>query len=281
VEIVRTISALREALTQCRRGKLLGLVPTMGALHAGHGRLLERARQECGVVVASLFVNPLQFDRRDDFESYPRDLEADATFCAARGVDFLFAPSSVEMYPAPLATYVDVVRLGDHLCGRHRPGHFRGVATVVAKLFNIVQPDRAYFGEKDRQQLAIVQRMVRDLDFPVEIVPVETVRAPDGLALSSRNSRLDAAGRAAAPLLYRALKVAAQLVEEGEVSVERIKERALEVLRSDPLLRVEYLEVVDPEWLQPLEVVKGPAILAAAIWIGDVRLIDNLTVTPR
>ncbi|HWP03643.1 MAG TPA: pantoate--beta-alanine ligase [Gemmatimonadaceae bacterium] len=281
MKIVGSIAALRQELAPFRGTALLGFVPTMGALHAGHGRLLERARAECGVVVASVFVNPLQFDRRDDFEGYPRDLESDAAFCAARGVDFLFAPSGSEMYPAPPATYVDVVRLGDHLCGRYRPGHFRGVATVVVKLFNIVQPDRAYFGEKDRQQLAIVRRIVRDLDFPVQIVAVETVREPDGLALSSRNVRLDAAGRSVAPVLYRALAAAASLIERGETSAEAVRERAIEILRGQPSVRLEYLEVVDADEMQPVQEIAGPVVVAGAIWIGDVRLIDNVAVAPR
>ena len=279
-EIVRGIAPLRELLAERRRrNELIGFVPTMGALHDGHGRLIARARSECGAVVVSIFVNPIQFNQATDYERYPRTLETDAAFCDARGVDFIFAPDEREMYPEPLDTGIEVARLTRHLCGPFRPGHFRGVATVVAKLFLIVQPDRAYFGEKDAQQLAVIRRMVRDLDFPVEIVAVETVREPDGLALSSRNARLAPDEREAATVLYRALRAAALVVEQGERrAAEAIRAANVELERT-PAIRVEYLEVVDADDMQPVEWVNRPVRIAVAAWAGDVRLIDNVLVS--
>src|SRR5271157_5719801 len=201
VEVVHTVAGAREAVARFRAaGKTIGLVPTMGALHAGHGRLIESARDECGAVVVSVFVNPIQFDRQDDYERYPRTLASDTAFAEARGADLVFAPEIAEMYPRRQRAYVDVEVLTEHLCGQFRSGHFRGVATVVAKLLNIVQPDRAYFGEKDAQQLAVIRRMAADLNLPVKIVGVPTVREADGLALSSRNQHLSAEERSVAPL---------------------------------------------------------------------------------
>jgi pantoate--beta-alanine ligase len=199
----------------------------MGALHAGHAALIDRARAECRTVVVSIFVNPLQFDRDDDLRRYPRALDVDLELCAAHGVDLVFAPSSAEVYPFPPVCTVDVARLADHLCGPHRPGHFRGVATVVLKLFQMAQPDRAYFGEKDAQQLAIVRRMVADFNVPVQIVGVPTVREVDGLAISSRNTHLTAEERALAPALYRALSLAAREAESGETSVKQLNQLKL------------------------------------------------------
>ena len=209
--IVRTVAEIRSRLVLPHtRGRIIGLVPTMGALHAGHAALIERARADCGTVVVSIFVNPIQFDLRDDYEAYTIDLMKDVGFCAALGVDLVFAPSAQEMYPAPHSTFVEVEGISEHLCGKFRPGHFRGVATVVVKLLNIVAPDRAYFGEKDAQQLAIIRRMAADLNIPVEIVPVQTVRETEGLALSSRNRRLTEEERRVAPALYQALQAAAR-----------------------------------------------------------------------
>ena len=193
----------------------------MGALHAGHASLIQRARRECGTVVVSIFVNPLQFDRAEDLDRYPRSLDADLALCREHGVDLVFAPSVAEMYPRPMAMAIDVGTLADHLCGRYRPGHFEGVASVVLKLFGIVQPDRAYFGEKDAQQLAVVRRLVTDFNVPVTIVPVPTVREPDGLALSSRNVRLSADERLLAPTLYKALQRAAARVDQGRCRCSR------------------------------------------------------------
>ncbi len=248
----------------------------MGALHQGHGSLIDAARRECGLVVVSIFVNPIQFNQASDFESYPRALDADLEFCRVRGADIVFAPPEKEMYPAPLDTHVEVSRLTDHLCGAFRPGHFRGVTTVVAKLFNIVQPDRAYFGEKDAQQLAVIRRMVRDLNFPVRVVGVPIVREADGLALSSRNQHLSPAGRKKAAVLYRALCRAAERIDSGTRDSAAVIEAARSVLATEPEVRVEYLEVVDAEQMQPVSEITGPVRVAVAAWVGDTRLIDNV-----
>ena len=278
---VHTIAGVREAVARLRgAGKTIGLVPTMGALHAGHGRLIETARAECGLVAVSIFVNPIQFDRTDDYERYPRTLAADAAFAETRGADLVFAPEIAEMYPRRQRAYVDIEALTAHLCGQFRPGHFRGVATVVAKLLNIVQPDRAYFGQKDAQQLAVIRRMVADLNLPVEIVGVPTVREADGLALSSRNQHLSADERAVAPLLYQSLLAAEASVAGGERDPERAKRAALAVLAREARIRVEYFEIVDPNELQPVSEIAGPVLVAAAVWLGATRLIDNLLARP-
>jgi pantoate--beta-alanine ligase len=277
----RSIAQLRDEVSGARReGHIISLVPTMGALHAGHGALIDRARRDSGFVVASIFVNPIQFDRREDYDAYAINLHTDLDFCAARGVDAVFAPSPAEMYPAPIETTVDVAALSEHLCGKFRPGHFRGVATVVAKLFHIVVPDRAYFGEKDAQQLAIIRRMVTDLNFPIEIVAIPTVREPDGLALSSRNARLTPEERAAAPVLYQALQRAHQRLGAGCCCANELRKAALEILGRVPQARVEYLEVVDEQTMQPLEEITGPVRIAAAVWFGETRLIDNVGWQP-
>jgi pantoate--beta-alanine ligase len=274
--VVETIAGIRRLSREARcSAQSIGLVPTMGALHAGHLALMQRARSECGRVAVSLFVNPTQFNQTADLENYPRTLDADLELCRKAGVDWLFAPSAEEMYPERGLSFVHVEELTQGLCGAFRPGHFRGVATVVAKLFHIVEPDRAYFGEKDFQQLAVIRRKVRDLEFALEIVAVETVREPDGLAMSSRNARLSAEGRKAAVVLDRALRQAQLAVRRGESSVEAIRAQALSALQSEPLARVEYLEVVHPETLEPLAHVETVARLALAVWIGEVRLIDN------
>jgi len=280
-QLVHTIAGVREAVARLRgSGKTIGLVPTMGALHAGHGRLIETARAECGAVAVSIFVNPIQFDRADDFERYPRTLATDAAFAEARGAGLVFAPEIAEMYPRRQRAFVDVEALTEHLCGRFRPGHFRGVATVVAKLLNIVQPDRAYFGEKDAQQLAVIRRMVADLNLPVEIVGVPTVREGDGLALSSRNQHLSAEERAVAPMLYQSLAAAQAAIARGERDSERAKQAALTVLVAEPRIRVEYFEIVDPDELQPVAEIAGPVLVAAAAWLGATRLIDNVVARP-
>ena len=253
----------------------VALVPTMGALHAGHLSLVEIARHHADRVVASVFVNPAQFDRTDDFERYPRDLERDGALLAAAGVDVLFAPPTVEMYPPDAQTFVTVEDLSQPLCGAHRPGHFRGVATVVLKLLNIVQPNVAVFGEKDYQQLALIRRMARDLHLEVDIVGAPIVREVDGLAMSSRNRHLSAAERAAAICLSRALGAAEQLMAGGERDAATIAAAAASELGRERLARPEYVAVVDPDTLQPLTTVFERALLALAVWIGSTRLIDN------
>jgi pantoate--beta-alanine ligase len=275
-ELVTTIADVRERVAAARRqARSVACVPTMGALHAGHGALIERARAESDLVVVTIFVNPIQFDRREDYRQYSRQIEADRGFCDARKVDIIFAPSAAEIYPEPVASFVDVPDLARHLCGAFRPGHFRGVATVVAKLFHIVQPDTAYFGEKDAQQLAIIRQMVRDLNFPVGIVAVPTVRESDGLALSSRNQRLTPEQRRIAPALFRALTEGQRAIAAGQRQSAKVKAAVLGVLEAEPCIRVEYVELVDPR-MQPVEQVSGDVRLAAAVWLGSTRLIDNV-----
>ncbi len=248
----------------------------MGALHAGHAALLKRARSENDFAVASIFVNPLQFDRKADLETYPRTMTADLDTCAACGTDLVFAPGVTDLYPAEQLTFVDVPALSENLCGASRPGHFRGVATVVLKLFNVVQADRAYFGEKDAQQLAVIRRMVHDLNVPVEVVPVATVRETDGLAMSSRNKHLTAAQRANAPVLARAMRAALGLFDAGEKSIAKVTARVLPMFSEVPECRMEYFEAVDPATLKPLERAEHPVLVIGAMWMGTTRLIDNM-----
>ena len=280
--VVGSIATLRRALEPVRRaGESIGLVPTMGALHAGHIKLIERARSESDRVVVSLFVNSLQFNQAADFERYPRTLEGDLELCSQAGVDWLFAPSQQEMYPREPLAFVEVEGLTDGLCGAFRPGHFRGVTTVCTKLFHIVGPERAYFGEKDFQQLAVIRRMVHDLDFPLEIVGVETVREPDGLAMSSRNFRLDPAQRKAATVLWRAIEAAAAQVAHGVADTAAILDAVNKTFAAEPLAKPEYVEIVDPGTLAGVERVEAEARIVLAVWIGDVRLIDNASLKPR
>ena len=279
-EVVGAIETIRAKVNGRRSHGTIGLVPTMGALHAGHASLIQRARHECGTVVVSVFVNPLQFDRAEDLDRYPRSLDADLDVCRQHGVDLVFAPSAAEMYPRPMEMSIEVGRLADHLCGRFRPGHFEGVASVVLKLFGIVQPDAAYFGEKDAQQLAVVRRLVTDFNVPVTIVPVPTVREADGLALSSRNLRLSATERQLAPILYKALQRAAARVDQGDVDAAEIERDAAAIVSADERLRLEYLQLVDPDNFQPVARVTGPVVAAGALWVGQTRLIDNIRCAP-
>jgi pantoate--beta-alanine ligase len=274
--LVETIAGIRARVAAAREAGLsVGLAPTMGALHQGHAALIRRARAENGFVVVTVFVNPTQFNQAGDFDTYPRAMGEDLALCQSLGVDAVFAPETREMYPDELLTSVEVAEVSAGLCGAFRPGHFRGVATVVAKLFHIVAADRAYFGEKDAQQLAVIRKMAADLNFPVEIVAVETVREPDGLALSSRNRRLSPEDRRAAPELYRALQAAAARAKDGPAAA---REAALALLARVPGMRVEYLEVVDAGTMQPVEKIEGAVRIAAAVWLGGVRLIDNVGV---
>jgi pantoate--beta-alanine ligase len=276
--LVEGIAAVREAVAGARRAGLsVGLVPTMGALHEGHAALVRRARAENGYVVVSIFVNPIQFNEAEDFERYPRPLQADLAFCEALGADVAFAPDAGEMYPEEILTSVEVAAISSGLCGDFRPGHFRGVATVVAKLFHIVPADRAYFGEKDAQQLAVIRKMAGDLNFPVQIVAVETVREADGLAVSSRNRLLSPEHRRLAPSIHRALQAAAGRIQAG-AGPEAAREAALALLADTPDIRVEYLEVVDADTMQPATQAGGAVRIATAAWLGGVRLIDNVRV---
>ena len=280
VQRVESIAEVRRTIAAWRVIGPVGFVPTMGALHAGHERLIQQARDECARVVVSIFVNPLQFDRADDLARYPRTLDADTAICDRLAVDLVFVPSVHEMYPAPPACTVDPGPLATHLCGAHRPGHFTGMATVVLKLLNSVPADRAYFGEKDAQQIAIVRRMAADFNLPLTIVGVPTVREVDGLALSSRNTRLSARERTLAPRLYRALMVANGLIAAGEADAAVVKQTASTSVGTDDLLRLEYLEIVDPQDMQPVETIGGPVLVAGALWVGGTRLIDNCQSVP-
>ena len=262
-------------------GKSIGFVPTMGYFHEGHLSLMRRAREENDIVIVSIFVNPLQFGPGEDFERYPRDEERDLRLAGDVGVDYVFMPGVEDFYPVDFSTYVEVEGLTEGLCGRHRPGHFRGVTTVVAKLLNVVQPARAYFGKKDYQQLRVIERMVRDLNMPVEIVPCPTVREPDGLAMSSRNEYLSPQERESALSLYRSLKLAEQMVKSGERNPPALIRAMRDLIESQPHVRkIDYIEIVDPETLEPLAEIKGKALIALAVWVGRARLIDNLEVEP-
>ncbi len=275
------IAEIRELIRRARLGGArIGCVPTMGSLHTGHTALFDRARADCDVLVATLFVNPLQFDRQDDLRSYPRDFDGDLEVCARHGVDLLFAPTPSEMYPQRPELTVEVPSLSSGLCGASRPGHFRGVATVVLKLLNIVQPDFACFGEKDFQQLAIIRRLAFDSNLPTEIVAVETVRESDGLAVSSRNRLLSAEQRAAAPALARALRAGSDAIAAGVRHVDRLRTIALDEIGREPLLSVDYIEFVDPDTLAGVDSVEGQVRIAGAVFVGDVRLIDNVPAFP-
>lgn len=279
MKIARTIGEVRNFLNEERRlAKTIGFVPTMGYLHEGHLSLVRKSKEENDVTVVSIFVNPLQFGPAEDFERYPRDEESDLKKLELEGVDLVFVPSVQEMYPEPVLTTVVVERLSEPMCGRFRPGHFQGVATVVAKLFNIVQPDRAYFGKKDYQQLRVIQRMVKDLNFPVQVVEVETVREDDGLAMSSRNAYLTPEERKVAPLIYRALLSGKELYEKGERSAEKIVAEVKRNLKSVPEFKVQYVELRDAETLDEINTVEKKAVLAVAVFLGSARLIDNIEI---
>ncbi len=258
-----------------RMARPLGLVPTMGALHDGHMSLVRRAREENATAVVSIFVNPAQFGPGEDFAAYPRDMDADLARLDEAGVDVVFGPSSDEMYPDGFDTHVDVGRIAERLEGEARPGHFRGVATVVCKLLSIVRPDRAYFGSKDAQQGLVIQRLNADLDLGAEIVMCPTVREPDGLALSSRNAYLDAEQRRAAPVLYRALTTARSM---GSGPAEAVRSAMRDILSAEPLASVDYVSVADAETLEELDTIDRPALVSLAIRIGTTRLIDNIII---
>ena len=279
---MRTVGTIAEVRAWRRAGGgSVGLVPTMGYLHEGHLSLARRARAENDRVAASLFVNPTQFGPNEDLSRYPRDLARDQELLASAGCDLLFAPTPDEMYRPRASTFVDVGAVAAPLEGERRPGHFRGVATVVLKLFGIFEPTRAYFGEKDAQQLAVIRTMVRDLDVPVDVVGCPTVREADGLALSSRNSYLNADQRRAAPILYKSLLAARARWQAGERSADALRTAMLQTLHTEPLARVDYAEVADPESFQPLsDRVEGSALLLLAVHVGPARLIDNLLLPP-
>jgi pantoate--beta-alanine ligase len=276
---MQVLSTVREMRAACRAvrggGKSLGLVPTMGALHAGHIALVRAARAQCDVVAASVFVNPTQFGPNEDFAKYPRTFENDCELLESEGVALVFAPQPEEMYPEGASTLVEVEGVGDRLDGRSRPGHFRGVATVVAKLFHIAAPDKAFFGQKDAAQVAVLRRMVRDLNFDLELVVCPTVREADGLALSSRNRYLSPEERMRALVLSRALNVISAACRAGEKDVARLLEAGRGGLATEPEVRIDYLEIVDPDTLLPLTEARDGALVAVAAHVGSTRLIDN------
>lgn len=275
--IVSTISELRSLVAAARRGgKRIGLVPTMGALHAGHAALIRAARLECDYVVVTIFVNPTQFNQPSDLERYPRTLDADRQLCGAVGTDLIFHPPVEEMYPPGSLTSVEVGGLTDHLCGPSRPGHFRGVATVVMKLFNIALADTAYFGQKDAQQLRVIEQMSRDLNVFTEVRGVPTVREADGLAMSSRNRFLDPTERSGATAIYRTLNLVREKVLRGERNVSELEAFLRQTLLSTPGTRLDYAQIVDAETLQPLTHIEKRALAAVAVYFGPTRLIDNI-----
>jgi pantoate--beta-alanine ligase len=276
---IEKISALKESVKKARsKGQRVGFVPTMGYFHEGHLSLIRRANEENDLVVVSLFVNPLQFGPKEDLATYPRDLHRDQELAGAAGADILFTPEATEMYPPDYQTFVEVAEVSQGLCGTSRPGHFRGVATVVLKLFNIVAPDRAYFGEKDAQQLRVIRRMAADLNLDLEIIGCPIVRENDGLAMSSRNVYLNTRERQAALVLYRALQTAKRLIDAGERDPQVIDRQMQAIIKDEPLAATDYIQIVTSDALKPLTVLTGEVLIAIAVKVGKTRLIDNLTL---
>jgi pantoate--beta-alanine ligase len=279
MELIRDVCSMQVfAQKQRAANKVIGLVPTMGYFHEGHLTLMRRAKETCDIVIVSLFVNPLQFGAGEDFHEYPRDLARDQNLAVREGVDVFFLPSQEEFYSQGYSTYVQVTGLTDNLCGKSRPGHFQGVATVVAKLFNSTLPDYAFFGQKDIQQALVMRRMTLDLNFPLEIVIVPTVREEDGLAMSSRNVYLSPEERKSAPVLSRSLECAASLIATGERDAAVIKQAITSLIAQEDVARVDYLEVCDAESLAPVTRIQGKIVVALAVWMGRTRLIDNIMV---
>ena len=276
---MHTVFTLSDLRTACLpfSGKV-GLVPTMGYLHEGHLSLIRRARDECEHVVVSIFINPTQFGPSEDLSKYPRDLDRDLKLIEPLGTDLVWVPTAESMYPQGYQTWVEVEEMTNPLEGAMRPGHFKGVTTVVAKLFNAVQPHNAYFGQKDAQQVAVIRQMTRDLNFPIEIVVCPIVREPDGLAMSSRNVYLDSAQRNAATVLFRSLNAAKEVYDKGERDAGMLRQITTEVLASEPLAQVQYVSCADYDTLEELDVVKGRALLSMAVFLGKTRLIDNLVL---
>lgn len=279
MKVVKTIKEVREIVSSWRRdGLTVGLVPTMGYLHEGHQSLISKSVSENDRTVVSVFVNPIQFGPNEDLEAYPRDLKRDMEAVEAVGGDLIFNPEPAEMYPSHFTSFIDTTETTELLCGAVRPVHFRGVCTVVGKLFNIVTPDRAYFGQKDAQQLATIRRFVRDLNFGLEIVPCPIVREADGLAKSSRNTYLSPAERKAALILSKSLTLGKKAVDEGERDASKVVSIITESLQTEPLARIDYVEVVDFENIQRVETISGETLVAIAVYIGKTRLIDNFIV---
>lgn len=282
MKIIRTIEEMKSIVRETRsQGKIVGFVPTMGYLHEGHLSLVRASLKNADCTVVSIFVNPIQFGPKEDFKEYPRDLTRDSRLLQEMGVDFLFIPDESEMYPINYKTFVEVEDLQDKLCGRSRPGHFRGVCTVVQKLFNIVQPDVAFFGQKDAQQAIILTRMVRDLNMDVRIEVMPTVREKDGLALSSRNIYLKPEERQAALCLSRSLRETEQKFQSGERRTALLIKRIKEIVDAESLARIDYIVIVNPGSLEPIEEIHKEALIALAVFIGKVRLIDNVLVSEK
>jgi pantoate--beta-alanine ligase len=279
MEVTETIQSIRGMVLAARnKGKTIGFVPTMGALHIGHISLIQAAIKKCDYVVVSIFVNPIQFVPGEDFEKYPRPLEADLEICKKEGVDAVFAPGTKEMYPEENLTWVNVEKLTEPLCGKFRPGHFRGVTTVCMKLFNIVSPDIAFFGQKDAQQAIVIRRMVVDLNMPLEIVICPTVRETDGLAVSSRNKYLAEQQKMDATHIYKSLKKCQQMIESGVNDVSEIITEMTNILQQVPSIEIEYISIVDAETLENIDHIKGKILAAVAVKIDSTRLIDNILV---
>lgn len=279
MKIVKTIDEVRQIVGQWKKeGLTVGLVPTMGFLHEGHKSLIDKAVSQNDRVVVSDFVNPTQFGEGEDLDAYPRDIERDAALCEEAGASLIFNPEPSEMYFDDCTTYVNIESLSDELCGKSRPIHFKGVCTVVSKLFNIVKPDRAYFGQKDAQQLAIIKRMVRDLNFDIEIVGCPIVREADGLAKSSRNTYLSEEERKAALILSKAVFLGQELAENGETDAEKIVNKMIELIRSEPMAKIDYIQAVDAISVKPVKTIEGSVLVAMAVYIGKTRLIDNFIV---
>lgn len=281
MKIIRSINLMQKAACAVRKsGKTIGFVPTMGALHEGHMSLIRRARKENDCVVVSIFVNPAQFGPKEDFKKYPRPFAADVAKCRQEKVDIIFCPGAHEMYPSGYKTYVEVADLGNYLCGVSRPGHFKGVATVVAKLLNIVRPDAAYFGQKDAQQVAVIQRMVADLNFPLRIKVMPTVREHDGLAMSSRNAYLNREERQQAVALSRALRLARSMVSSGTRDSRTIIAAMSSLIKSQKKAQIDYVAIVDASCLEPVKRIARKALVALAVRFGKTRLIDNSILKP-
>lgn len=280
MQIVKTVEDVRKQVKVWReQGLSVGLVPTMGYLHEGHKSLIDKAVEQNDCVVVSVFVNPIQFAPTEDLATYPRDLEHDAAICEEAGADLIFHPQPEEMYYDDFCTYIDMDNLTKGLCGKTRPTHFRGVCTVVGKLFHIVGPDRAYFGQKDAQQLAVIRRMVRDLNFPLQIVGCPIVREEDGLAKSSRNTYLSPEERKAAVILHKGLEKGEEMVRAGERDAGKVKKAICDIIESEPLAKIDYVDIVDFDNIQEKEVLEGSVLAAVAVYIGKTRLIDNFIIT--
>ena len=277
--IARTIQETRNTIKEWRRqGYTIGLVPTMGYLHDGHASLMKKAKESCQKVVVSIFVNPMQFGANEDLSTYPRDLEADSRLCESLGVDLIFHPEPEEMYESGFCSFVDMTGLTKELCGKSRPIHFRGVCTVVTKLFNIVTPDKAFFGQKDAQQLAVIKRMTADLNMDIEIVGCPIIREEDGLARSSRNVYLNKEERQAALILSKTIQLGQQMVQQGTRSTSQLLTAMKASLESEPLARIDYVEAVSMDTIQPIDTIQGQVLVAMAVFIGKTRLIDNFIV---